>query len=159
MQLAPLTSLATSPAPLPSATAGASAAAATGPDISGGVTFRGNNERFAAFTASATAGAYGAAGGYDTLQGAIDDLTWVTVGVRQPAAGVFELEGRFYGRQLDNEVTFASGKTWKGMWRLEQHPADGLLLREGAADTTRTDALRAVVDGAQRILVSHLPVA
>ena len=140
----------------PLATTGS--AAATAPRFSGGITFTGSDSRFSSFSATAKGGAYGKAEGYDDLQAAIDDLTFVTVGVREPAAGIFERGGRFYGRQMQNDVTFASGKTWSGMWRLEQHPQD-LALLDAAKGTTRADALRAVVDGAQRVIVAHLPVA
>lgn len=126
--------------------------------LTGGIDFEGTG-RFLRFSAHATDHVYGSATGYESLQQAIDAVTFLTVGAREAAAGIFEHDGRFHARRLDNTVTFASGTTWKGAWRLEQFPADRELL-DGAAPgtTTRAEALRAVVDGAQRIDVTHLPV-
>ncbi len=144
MQLAP------SPSP--------SAPPAAAPVLAGGIAFAGTHDRFSAFAATPRGGAYGKADGYETLPEAIDALTLLTVGAHQPAAGVYERDGRFHGRRLLNSVTFNSGATWSGMWRLEQHPSDTTLLT-AKAGTTRSAALRAIVDGAQRIDVTHLPVA
>ena len=129
------------------------------PSFTGGIDFVGSG-RFTKFSAHATDKVYGEAGGYASLQEAIDGVTFLTVGAREAAAGIFEQDGRFYARGLDNEVTFSNGASWKGVWRLEQYPAD-LELLDGSAKgtTTRADALKAIVDGAQRIDVSHLPVA
>jgi len=134
---------------------------AAGPRFTGGIQYTGTSEKFSAFAARAKGGAYGDAEGYASLTQAIDALTLFTAGVHMPAAGVFERNGRFYGRQLENQVTFASsGASWTGMWRLEQHPSDAQLLTGTApGEISRADALRAVVDGAQRIDVTHLPVA
>ncbi len=126
--------------------------------ITGGIDYAGSGGRFSKFSAHATDEVVGADAGYDSLQQALDALTFETVGSRSTAVGVFELDGRFHGRRLDNELTFASGATWKGAWRLEQFPADLELLDGRVAGVTRSDALRAVVDGAQRVDVSALPV-
>lgn len=129
------------------------------PRFTGGIEFEGSG-RFTKFAASATRYVYGDQAGYDSLQQAIDAVTFLTVGARLPAAGIFERDGRFHARRLDNEVTFASGTSWKGFWKLEQFPADRELLDGSARGrTTRSEDLRAVVDGAQRIDVTHLPVA
>jgi hypothetical protein len=128
------------------------------PRFTGGIDFNGSG-RFTKFSAHATDVVYGEAAGYETLQQAIDAVTWLTVGTRETAGGIFEHDGRFYGRRLDNEVTFANGASWKGAWRLEQYPADSELITgdvDGAI--TRAADLRAVVDGAQRFDVTHLPV-
>lgn len=146
--------------PTPAVTALAPKPGAGGPaTISGGIAFAGEG-RFTKFSAKATDVVYGPADGYESLQQAIDEVTFLTVGAREAAAGIFEMDGRFHARRLDNEVTFSSGKTWKGAWRLEQYPAD-LELLNGKAEgtTTRAANLRAVVDGAQRVDVAHLPVA
>jgi len=124
-----------------------------------GIKFTGEHPRFKAFAATATAQVYGDKEGYATLKDAVDAVTMLTAGVREPAAGVFEQDGRFHGRKLDNAVTFATGVEWKGFWRLEQHPGDRDLLAPGFAGTTRSEALRAVVDGGYRIDVTHLPIA
>jgi hypothetical protein len=131
----------------------------TAPTFSGGIDFVGTG-RFTKFSAHATDVAYGEAAGYDSLPQAIDAVTFLTVGSRDTAAGIFEHDGRFFARRLDNDITFANGATWKGAWRLEQYPADHALL-DGSAEgsTTRTADLRAVVDGAQRFDVTHLPTA
>lgn len=151
MQLAPI---ATTPAPAPTAPA------TDAPTFSGGIDFAGGTGRFAKFAAHATTDAYGEAAGYGSLQQAVDALTLLTVGSKLPAAGVFERDGRFYGRRLDNAVTFATGATWSGSWRLEQYPADHEVLDGSVGGTVaRAEALKAVVDGSQRIDVSHLPVA
>jgi hypothetical protein len=129
------------------------------PVITGGIEFAGTG-RFTKFSAKATDVVYGAAEGYETLQQAIDEVTFETVGARKAAAGIFELDGRFHARLLDNKVTFSSGKEWKGFWKLEQFPADLELLNGTATGTTtRTPNLVAVVDGAQRIDVSKLPTS
>jgi hypothetical protein len=129
------------------------------PAITGGIDFTGTG-RFTKFSAKATDVAYGAEGGYATLQEAMDEVTFETVGARKAAAGIFELDGRFHARLLDNSVTFSSGKTWKGYWKLEQFPADLELLNGTASGTTtRSSNLVAVVDGAQRIDVTKLPTA
>lgn len=145
--------------PLASAAVSAAPNPASAPVISGGIEFEGDG-RFTKFAARATDHVYGAAEGYESLQQAIDEVTMLTVGARQAAAGIFELDGRFHARRLDNELTFANGATWKGLWRLEQFPAD-LELLDGSAEgrTTRAETLQAVVDGAQRVDVTHLPVA
>lgn len=129
------------------------------PAITGGLAFEGTG-RFTKFSATATDVAYGAAEGYASLQEAIDEVTFETVGARKAAAGIFELDGRFHARLLDNKVTFSSGKEWKGFWKLEQFPTD-LELLDGTATgtTTRSSNLLAIVDGAQRVDVSKLPVA
>lgn len=151
MQLASITAAPLAAAPAPKAGAV--------PAITGGIEFEGTG-RFTKFSAKATDVVYGAPEGYEDLKTAIDDVTFLTVGAREAAAGIFELDGRFHARRLDNEVTFSSGKTWKGAWRLEQFPADNELLNGSAKGaTTRAEALRAIVDGAQRIDVTHLPVA
>jgi hypothetical protein len=127
------------------------------PAIAGGIRWQGTHPKFTAFAASATAKPYGAVEGYATLKDAINDLTMLTVGVRQPAAGIFELNGRFHGRMLDNEVTFASGKAWAGMWRLEQFPLDKAVLAPELG-ATRSDNLRFIVDGAVHFDPTALPV-
>lgn len=129
------------------------------PAITGGIEFAGEG-RFTKFSAKATDVVYGAAEGYESLQQAIDEVTFETVGARKAAAGIFELEGRYHARLLDNAVTFSSGKEWKGFWKLEQFPADLELLNGSATGTTTRSAnLLAVVDGAQRVDVSKLPTA
>ena len=129
------------------------------PVITGGIEFAGTG-RFTKFSATATDVVYGATEGYETLQQAMDEVTFETVGARKAAAGIFELDGRFHARLLDNAVTFSSGKEWKGFWKLEQFPADLELLNGSASGTTtRTPNLVAVVDGAQRIDVTKLPTA
>lgn len=135
------------------------AAPAGAPTFAGGIDFEGRG-RFSRFSAHATTHVYGAAEGYATLQEAIDATTTETIGARQTAAGIFELDGRFHSRRLDNVLTFANGNQWTGAWRLEQFPAD-LELLDGRAEgtVTRVDSLRAVVDGAQRHDVTHLEVA
>ncbi|MCW2928544.1 MAG: hypothetical protein JWM86_2512 [Thermoleophilia bacterium] len=129
------------------------------PAFTGGIDFAGAG-RFKQFAAHATDVVYGPADGYAGLQEAIDAVTFLTIGARETAAGIFERDGRFHARKLDNAVTFSSGATWKGAWRLEQFPAD-LELIDGSAKgtTTRAAELVAVVDGAQRHDVSTLPVA
>lgn len=153
MQLAAITTPAASAGATPTA-----AGAPRGPRFSGGIDFTGSG-RFTAFSAKSTGGAYGEAAGYESLTQAIDALTMLTVGAHLPAAGIFERDGRFYGRAMHTALTFANGNEWEGPWRLEQHPADRELL-DGTASgtTTRADALRAIVDGAHRIDVTHLPV-
>ena len=128
------------------------------PAFEGGIEFSGAG-RFTRFTAHATNFVYGDRAGYDSLQGAIDAATMLTVGARQSAAGIFELDGRFHARRLDNTLTFATGATWQGVWRLEQFPADRELLDGSLTGVTRTQALKAVVDGIERHDVSALPVA
>lgn len=152
MQLASITAT-------PVAAAPAAPKAGIAPAITGGITFEGTG-RFTKFAARATDVVYGAAQGYATLQEAIDGVTMETVGARKAAAGIFEVDGRFHARLLDNAVTFATGTEWKGFWKLEQFPAD-LELLNGTAEgrTTRSEALKAIVDGAQRVDVAHLPVA
>ena len=145
MQLAPIT---TAP----------SAARATVPAIEGGIDFAGSG-RFSKFSAHATAHVYGDAAGYGSLQEAIDAVTMLTVGARESAAGIFEVEGRFHARRLDNKLTFSNGATWEGVWRLEQYPADRELLDGRLPGVTRTESLKAVVDGIERHDVSALPVA
>ncbi len=142
-------------ATIPSAAAPAATAA---PTIEGGIDFTGTG-RFTKFSAHATKFVYGDAAGYGTLQEAIDAVTMLTVGARESAAGIFELDGRFHARRLDNKLTFATGATWEGVWRLEQFPADRELLDGRLAGVTRTDSLKAVVDGMERHDVSALPVA
>lgn len=145
MQLA---SIATSP----------TAPVAVAPAIEGGIDFAGTG-RFSKFSAHATNFVYGDEAGYGTLTEAIDAATMLTVGARQSAAGIFELDGRFHARRLDNKLTFATGATWEGVWRLEQYPADRELLDGRLTGVTRTEALKAVVDGVERFDVSALPVA
>ncbi len=156
MQLA---SIATSPstaAALASSTA--EAPAQDVPKITGGIDFVGTG-RFKKFSAHATNFVYGDAAGYGTLQDAIDAVTMLTVGSRAGAAGIFEVDGRFHARRFNNKLTFANGTPWVGIWRLEQFPADRELLDGRLTGVTRADALRAVVDGAERHDVSALPVA
>lgn len=130
------------------------------PDFIGGIDYSGQQGRFTRFSAHATNFIYGDADGYATLKEAIDAATWATVGASQSAAGIYELDGRFHARRLDNALTFASsGKSWQGVWRLEQYPADRDLLTGVIKGVTRVDALKAVVDGAQRIDVTNLAVA
>lgn len=144
-----LTSVATSPKTTP--------APAT-PVIEGGIDFAGEG-RFKKFSAHATPVVYGNVAGYETLTAAIDAVTMLTVGARESAAGIFEVDGRFHARRLDNKLTFATGKTWEGVWRLEQFPADRELLDGRLSGVTRAAALKAVVDGIERHDVSALPVA
>jgi hypothetical protein len=130
------------------------------PRFAGGVTYEGEG-RFSRFHASTAGRSYGDVNGYASLNEAIDALTFLTVGAHLPAAGVFERRGRFYGREMKVDVVFASsGKPWSGGWKLEQFPADRAML-EGSlrGSLTRADALRAIVDGAQRIDVTKIPVA
>lgn len=138
------------------------AASTPAPTFTGGIDFvsSGTGSRFRSFSAHATDVVVGDAAGYATLREAMDELTMATIGNRLPAAGVFEHDGRFYGRRLDNKLTFASGASWEGVWRLEQYPQDRELLGRKVKHgvTTRSEALRAVVDGAQRVRVTHLPV-
>lgn len=130
------------------------------PSFQGGIDYEGTEGRFTKFSAHATDFVYGDAAGYGSLQEAIDAVTFETVGARQAAAGIFELDGRFHARRLDNSLTFAeSGKSWKGVWRLEQFPADLEMLDGSIKGVTRVDSLKAIVDGAQRVDVSGLPVA
>jgi hypothetical protein len=129
------------------------------PAISGGIDYAGGEGRFSRFSAHATDVVYGDAAGYASLTDAVDAATFATVGSRETAAGIFEVDGRFYARRLDNELTFRNGATWKGLWRLEQYPADRELLDGSIKGVTRSEALRAVVDGAQRVDVSSLPTA
>ncbi|MCW2920347.1 MAG: hypothetical protein JWL76_221 [Thermoleophilia bacterium] len=140
------------------ATSPAAHTAAVAPAIDGGIDFAGTG-RFTKFSAHATKFVYGDEAGYGTLQEAIDAATMLTVGARQSAAGIFELDGRFHARRLDNKLTFATGATWEGVWRLEQYPADRELLDGRLTGVTRTEALKAVVDGMERFDVSALPVA
>ncbi|MCW2956866.1 MAG: hypothetical protein JWO69_1735 [Thermoleophilia bacterium] len=134
------------------------APSATVPRFIGGIAFAGTG-RYSSFEAKATSTVLGDAKGYESLQQAIDALTFVTVGAHVGAAGVFDRGGRFYGRELANSLTFANGTQWSGKWRLEQYPADGLLIgTKVPGETTRAQALVAIVDGAQRIDVTHLPV-
>lgn len=132
---------------------------ADAPSFEGGIDYEGAKGRFTKFSAHATNFVYGDAAGYDTLQSAIDAVTFQTVGARQAAAGIFELDGRFHARRLDNVLTFANGNEWSGVWRLEQFPADLELLDGSIAGVTRVDGLKAIVDGAQRVDVTGLPVA
>lgn len=135
-----------------------SASRATAPVFAGGIDFSGSG-RFTKFSAHATNFVYGDAAGYGSLQEAIDATTMLTVGARESAAGIFELDGRFHARRLDNKLTFATGATWEGVWRLEQFPADRELLDGRLAGVTRADSLKAIVDGIERHDVSALPVA
>jgi hypothetical protein len=138
----------------------ATASAVTVPRFTGGISFTGGTGRFSAFAATATGTVSGAPEGYATLDEAVDALTIATVGAAVGAAGVFERDGRFYGRELKNSLTFASGTSWTGPWRLEQHPQDKELLDGSVGGvTTRVKSLQAVVDGAQRVLVTDLPIA
>lgn len=135
-------------------------ATAGAPRFRGGIEFAGAGGKFAAFTARSTGGAYGNAAGYSRVSDAVRALTLLTIGVGQPAAGIFERDGRFYGRALESKMTFSTGKVYVSPWRLEQHPGDADLITGKIKGTvTRTDALRWIVDGAQRINVSKLPVA
>ena len=134
-------------------------ASAATPSFSGGIDYAGTGGRFTKFSAHATDVAYGDAGGYADLQSAIDAMRNETIGAKLTAAGVFEHDGRFYGRVLDNKLTFATGATWEGAWRLEQYPQDRELFDGSTKGTTRSEALRAIVDGAQLIDVSTVPVA
>jgi hypothetical protein len=149
MQLATMTTVATKKPTAP---------ASPTPTFSGGIDFAGTG-RFTRFSAHATEHVYGAAEGYDTLQAAINVATMETIGARQSAAGIFELDGRFHARRLDNVLTFANGTDWAGVWRLEQFPADLELLDGRVKNVTRVDSLKAIVDGAQRIDVTKLTVA
>lgn len=156
MQLA---SIATSPtAAAAAAKPTAKAPATAAPKFEGGIDFAGSG-RFTRFSAHATDFVYGDAAGYGTLQEAIDAVTMLTVGSRQSAAGIFEQDGLFHARRLDNKLTFASGATWEGVWRLEQYPADRELIDGSVTGVTRADALKAVVDGIERHDVSALPIA
>ena len=148
MQLAPITP-----------TAVATPHAAKVPTFEGGIDYEGTDGRFTKFSAHATDFVYGDESGYGSLQEAIDAVTFATVGSRQAAAGIFELDGRFHARRLDNELTFKNGASWSGVWRLEQYPADIELLDGSIKGVTRVEGLKAVVDGAQRIDVSDLAVA
>lgn len=117
--------------------------------------------KFASFIATPKAGTVGDAAGYDTLDAAVLALTDLTVGSARTAAGIYEVDGRFIGRELATNVTFASGAAWSGPWRLEQYPSDRAMFDGSIADgvTTRgTSALRAVVDGAQLLQLDELPV-
>lgn len=129
------------------------------PTFEGGIDFAGSSPRYQRFSAHATNFVYGDPAGYETLQQAIDGVTFETVGARQAAAGIFELDGRYHARRLDNSLTFANGTAWKGVWRLEQFPADLELLDGRVAGVTRVDALKAIVDGGQRVDVTALAVA
>jgi hypothetical protein len=137
----------------------AEAGAATPPAFDGGIDFTGTEGRFKQFSAHATGFVYGDAAGYESLQSAIDAVTFETIGARQAAAGIFELDGRFHARRLDNVLTFSNGASWTGVWRLEQYPADLELLDGSTKGVTRTESLKAIVDGAQRIDVTGLTVA
>lgn len=132
---------------------------ATPPVFEGGIDYAGKVGRFQRFSAHATKHVYGDAAGYASLQEAIDAVTMLTVGAREAAAGIFEADGRFHARRLDNKLTFANGKTWEGVWRLEQFPADRELLDGRLAGVTRAANLVAVVDGFERHDVSTLPIA
>ena len=134
------------------------AAATSAPTFEGGIDFAGSG-RFTKFSAHATAHVYGDAAGYGSLQEAVDAATLLTVGARETAAGIFERDGRFHARRLDNRLTFASGASWEGVWRLEQYPADRELLDGRLQGVTRAADLRAIVDGAERHDVSALPIA
>lgn len=159
MQLAAIPTAAPAVPTAAAPTGAPTAAPAEAPSFEGGIDFAGSG-RFSRFSAHATAHVYGAVEGYATLQEAIDATTFATIGARQTAAGIFELDGRFHSRRLDNVLTFANGNEWTGAWRLEQYPAD-LELLDGRVTGTiaRVDSLRAVVDGAQRHDVTHLDVA
>jgi len=143
VQLAPLKTIAT----------------ASTPSFTGGIDYAGTGGRFTKFSAHATDAVYGDAAGYADLQSAIEAMTVETIGAKLTAAGIFEQDGRFYGRVLDNKLTFATGATWEGAWRLEQYPQDRELFDGSTKGTTRSEALRAIVDGAQLIDVSTVPVA
>ena len=149
----PLGHIVTTPFQPKAPVAPAAATSVATPTFTGGIDFVGTG-RFTKFSAHATNKVYGETGGYATLQEAIDGVTFLTVGSREAAAGIFEQDGRFYARGLDNDVTFANGATWKGVWRLEQFPAD-LELLDGSAKgtTTRADALKAIL----RQWVQHVP--
>ena len=153
-----LASIATSPTRPAQAAPSAKTPAADTPKFEGGIDFVGTG-RFTKFSAHATAVVYGDAAGYGSLQEAIDAATMLTVGARESAAGIFELDGRFHARRLDNKLTFANGTTWEGVWRLEQFPADRELIDGRVAGVTRTQSLKAVVDGIERHDVGALPVA
>ena len=156
MQLA---SIATSPtAAAAAAKPSAKSPAPAAPTFEGGIDFEGSG-RFTKFSAHATDFVYGDAAGYASLQEAIDAVTMLTVCAPQSAAGIFEQDGRFHARRLDNKLTFATGASWEGVWRLEQYPADRELLDGRVAGVTRADALKAVVDGIERHDVTALPVA
>lgn len=117
--------------------------------------------KFASFTATPKGGTVGDAKGYDSLDAAVLALTDLTVGAARTAAGVYEVDGRFIGRELTTNVTFQAGATWSGPWRLEQYPGDIEMFDGSIADgvTTRgTSALRAVVDGAQHLRLDEFPV-
>ncbi|MCW2961119.1 MAG: hypothetical protein JWM25_546 [Thermoleophilia bacterium] len=133
---------------------------ATVPRFTGGIQFTGTG-RYTAFAATATSVAAGAPEGYGSLQQAIDAITMETVGAHIGAAGIFERDGRFFGRELKNTLTFGdSGASWTGKWRLEQYPADAKeLFGDKATGTTRVKSLQAIVDGAQRVDLSAVPIA
>lgn len=134
------------------------ASALVEPSFYGGLSYRGTG-KVQEFTAVAEPGSYGNAAGYATLQQALDDLSNVTAGELLPAAGVFELSGRFYGRRMCSTVKCDSGNLYHEPWKLEAHPRDRDLFdgtARGAA--ARVDALKAVVDGALRIDLNHLAV-
>lgn len=147
MQLSPITPL----------TIHQGATAPKSPGFTTGIVYSGEG-RFTNFVARPTPAAYGDAAGYGSLQEAIDALTFITVGSQQPAAGIFQRDDRFYARRMQNDLTFASGATWTGPWRLEQYPQDRELLDGSVVGATRNAALKAIVDGAQRFVITDLPV-
>ena len=116
--------------------------------------------KFSSFSATPKPGTIGDAKGYATLDAAVLAMTDLTIGTARTAAGIYEQDGRFVGRELATQVTFASGADWAGPWRLEQYPSDGSMFDGSIADgvTTRSAAIRAVVDGAQHLRLDDISV-
>lgn len=129
------------------------------PRVTSDISHQGSG-KFASFSASPRPGTIGEATGYATLDDAVLAMTDLTIGAARPAAGIYEVDGRFVGRELSTQVTFASGADWTGPWRLEQYPSDLAMFDGSITDsvTTRSAALRAVVDGAQHLRLDDIPV-
>lgn len=127
------------------------------PRFRAGIEHTGNG-LFERFNATPTSRVIGDRAGYGSLDAAMQAATMLTVGARIPAAGIFELDGRFHARQMKTDVKFASGAEWQGPWKLEQYPSD-LDIFDGTVKgiTTRSDALRAVVDGGVHLMLDHIP--
>lgn len=99
---------------------------------------------------------YGRKDGYASLRDAIVSLRAITRGASAPAAGIFDVGGRYIGRPLSVRYAYddqLGGYT--GAWQLEQHPRDrGVFLGDddlGSGEVTLDPSLRYVIDGKANI--------
>ena len=87
----------------------------------------------------------GREGGYSSLEQAVSAAQSLTSGARRPAAGVFEIDGRFHTRSLSHWFKYDDQLGLeKGAWHFEGNadPFNSQLY-----GVRRDDRLRALVDG------------